>query len=127
MRPTKHEFKHAVDLMMKHEPDGTYWLKVGENKDGKTVAIVIGWSVDYERGEEYQKFVTVNGVTMVYTLVAKIAYNCDDMQCDYDYDWHMPCTEDGDVYDTDHAVCANSYDYLMSELDFVLEIIDNVC
>ena len=28
----------------------------------------------------------------------KIAYNCDDLQCDYDCDWYMPSHKDGDVW-----------------------------
>lgn len=28
----------------------------------------------------------------------KLAFNTDDLQCDYEFDWEMPYTEDGDVY-----------------------------
>lgn len=34
-------------------------------------------------------------------LAVKIAYNCDDLQCDYDIDWLMPIDSDGDVIDTE--------------------------
>ncbi len=29
--------------------------------------------------------------------IAKIAYNCDDLQCDYELDWNMPVYKDGEV------------------------------
>lgn len=29
--------------------------------------------------------------------IAKIAYNCDDLQCDYDLDWYMPVYTNGEV------------------------------
>lgn len=28
----------------------------------------------------------------------KLAFNTDDLQCDYDIDWEMPYTQEGDVY-----------------------------
>lgn len=32
----------------------------------------------------------------------KIAYNCDDLQCDYDWDWWMPHhKDDNEVWDTE--------------------------
>lgn len=31
----------------------------------------------------------------------KIAFNCDDMRCDYGWDWEMPRLSDGRVWDTD--------------------------
>ena len=31
----------------------------------------------------------------------KIAFNCDDMRCDYGFDWEMPRLSDGSVWDTD--------------------------
>ena len=30
-------------------------------------------------------------------LMAKIAYNTDDLQCDYDIDWYEPTNKDGDL------------------------------
>lgn len=38
-------------------------------------------------------------------LVCKIAYNCDDLQCDYEWDWASPVTEDGDVIGWDMIHC----------------------
>lgn len=36
--------------------------------------------------------------------IAKIAYNCDDFQCDYDYDWYMPTYADGNVEYTELTI-----------------------
>lgn len=30
--------------------------------------------------------------------LVKIAYNCDDLQCDYDYDWYFPQANEDDCY-----------------------------
>lgn len=40
-------------------------------------------------------------------LFAKIAYNCDSLQCDYDYDWYMPehKSYDGDLIDAEIYDC----------------------
>jgi hypothetical protein len=38
-------------------------------------------------------------------VLCKIAYNCDDLQCDYDIDWYMPRhKDDGDVWDTETSL-----------------------
>ena len=29
-------------------------------------------------------------------IFVKVAYNCDDLQCDYDYDWYMPTYKNGE-------------------------------
>lgn len=42
---------------------------------------------------------------------AKLAFNVDDLQCDYDVDWVMPFAENGDVYDTDTIVSDNINDW----------------
>lgn len=31
----------------------------------------------------------------------KIAFSCDDLRCDYGWDWEMPRLSDGTVWDTD--------------------------
>ena len=66
-----HEFKK--------ECDGTYIRYV--LRDEKDFAIVMG---ETEEGE----------------IAIKLAYNCDDMQCDYNMDWYLPtCNEEGEVSD----------------------------
>jgi len=53
-----------------------------------------------------------------YGLDFKIAYNCDDLQCNYDSDWMMPTDINGDVIDTEITYCVD----LPAEgiLDFIL-------
>jgi hypothetical protein len=51
----------------------------------------------------------------------KIAFNCDDMRCDYGFDWEMPRLSDGSVWDTDveldECQSPESYaDFFMGEL-----------
>lgn len=44
--------------------------------------------------------------------VAKIAFNCDDLQCDYDFDWHMPSFKDtGEVLYTEIPLFKHSRKY----------------
>lgn len=38
---------------------------------------------------------------------AKLAYNCDDLQCDYNWDWLMPEYQSGDCVDTDIRLSKN--------------------
>lgn len=32
------------------------------------------------------------------SVIGKVAYNCSDLQCSYDFDWNMPTYIDGDVF-----------------------------
>lgn len=57
-----------------------------------------------------------------FTLFGKVAYNCDDLQCDYDWDWYMPYTDDGDVYDSEFIAC-EGYD----AKDLCTQVIDVLC
>lgn len=41
---------------------------------------------------------------------AKLAYNCDDLQCDYDLDWNMP-TSGGGVVDTETAITGTAEEW----------------
>lgn len=61
-------------------------------------------------------------------LSAKIAYNCDDLQCDYDIDWLMPVNSDGDVIDTEFVFYRdqNLNDELEAAID-TLEYNYNLC
>lgn len=42
-----------------------------------------------------------------FTLACKIAVNCDDLQCDYDWDWNMPYDEEG-VIDTEYSIYSDT-------------------
>lgn len=115
----KREFNKAIKFMLDKDTSGTYWFKVGETESGKTIAVVLGWSDSYDKGETYQK--EDNGT--LYTLVGKVAFNCDSLQCDYDYDWYLPTdVETGELYDTDSAITEDSYDWLKTESENVLEL-----
>ena len=41
-------------------------------------------------------------------ICTKIAFNCDDLQCDYDYDWEMPTYKDGEVAFVEDTLNANT-------------------
>lgn len=50
-----------------------------------------------------------NGLALVASqqeegVFAKIAYNCDDLQCDYNWDWQMPVYKDGEICFTETLV-----------------------
>lgn len=62
-------------------------------------------------------------------LEAKIAYNCDDLQCDYDWDWRMPIDDkSGDVLDTSTSVGENNIkslsNYFIKEANAMQKEID---
>lgn len=93
------KYEQAISWMLKN--DGTAWVELGKADDGTTLCVVLGWQDGYDtESDNYQKI--VNG--KLYTLCGKLAYNCDDLQCDYDFDWYMPYAENGDVYDTSMAI-----------------------
>lgn len=116
---TKEQFDRAVVGMVNQKYDGTWHCKIG-TYNGKEVAIVIGWSDAYDKGDaKYQ----IEQFGNVWTLCAKIAINIDDLQCDYDYDWYMPQYADGDVYDTDSAIADGTLAYLKDEAETVLAML----
>ena len=113
------EFKNAIDTMLNGYIDGVSYIKLGKTSDGKTIAIVIGWQDGYDDGEKWQvKMPVLNGEDLIFTLCAKVAINIDDLQCDYNFDWYMPSTKDGDIYDTDSALTGDykrDLEWLLSE------------
>jgi len=42
-------------------------------------------------------------------VVAKIAYNCDDLQCDYDLDWYEPTYTDGECAFTELSLSKGKF------------------
>lgn len=99
--------------------------KSGEYREGvyhthpneQGFAIVIGWQDGYEKDKDLTQ---QEDGGEIWTLCGKVAYNCDDLQCDYDYDWYMPSDKEGDIYDTSIAIhSVEDIDYLTDELDYV--------
>lgn len=43
------------------------------------------------------------------TTRIKIAVNCDDLQCDYDWDWEAPKCEDGEAFDAEFCVLKDDF------------------
>lgn len=121
---TLDEFKNGIDWLMSN-PDGCVSFKVGKTPEGKDVAIVLGFVGGYdEDADDYQ--ITVGEELL--TMCGKVAVNIDDLQCDYDFDWYMPWSEDGDVYDTETSIgksAGRTYDYLLNEAKFVLSELEN--
>ena len=61
------------------------------------MAIVMGWENGFDNDADENP--NANGSWRICT---KLAYNCDDLQCDYGVDWEMPYDEaTGNVDDTD--------------------------
>lgn len=81
--------------------DGCAYTEVGAG-----LCLVMAW-LENDSGQGYTQ--EYNGKT--YTLMGKIAYNCDDLQCDYDWDWYMPTDKDGNVFDTENYVYATEQNY----------------
>ena len=99
--------------------EGCYYTK--ENEEG--LCIVIGWEKGYEKEDGLVQIETDKDI---WTLVGKVAYNCDDLQCDFDIDWYEPWTQDGDVYCTCMAIKdENDIDYFETELEYETEEIKN--
>lgn len=117
---SRQQFERAVNGMVNQKYDGTWHCTVGQY-NGHDVAIVLGWSCDYDDGDaQYQ----IRQFGKTWSLCGKVAINVDDLQCDFDYDWLMPQYHDGDVYDTDHAIDERSFDYLMKEALTILSLLE---
>lgn len=107
---TEKDYKEAV-LNALNNFDGTTWLYVGEVLPRKKpLCLVFGWCEDDgEMNEEcIADYYTQSKDERLYILRAKLAYNCDDLQCDYDMDWYEPTYEDGTVFGTDTDVRKDS-------------------
>lgn len=61
-------------------------------------------------------------------LLGKIAYNVDDLQCDYDTDWEMPCDLVGDVIDTEMSHCEEDDPWELADrvLNITYELINTL-
>ena len=114
------QFKNAIDTMLNGYIDGVSYVPLSKTDDGKTIALVLGYELGYNDGEDYQ----VKVGTETYTLCGKIAINVDDLQCDYDFDWYMPSNKDGDIYDTSMALSKNHAEDLTWFLSQAEEVIN---
>ena len=114
------QFKNAIDTMLNGYIDGVSYIPLSKTDNGKTIALVLGYELGYNDGEDYQ----VKVGTKTYTLCGKIAINIDDLQCDYDFDWYMPSNKDGDIYDTSMALSKNHAEDLTWFLSQAEEMID---
>ena len=61
-------------------------------------------------------------------MCGKIAVNINDLQFDYDFDWYMPWSKDGDIYDAEISIgksIERTYNYLLDEAKYVLSELEN--
>lgn len=102
--------KFIKDVMNQSTFEGCIWKKLD-----RRYALVFAWMIDED------------GTNI---LRGKIAYNCDDLQCDYEWDWEMPLRKtDDSVIGTDLMNCEiykecpeeladqfiNDYNYILKE------------
>lgn len=82
---TKADIVNGINTVRKN-PNGTVYQKIATTAKSDVLYLVFG--LEIEGGQEYP--------------IAKLAFNTDDLQCDYDWDWIMPTiTGLSDVYDTE--------------------------
>ena len=118
---TLKDYEKAISVMQDMDA-GTYHFDLGKTDDGKTIALVLGYELGYDDGEEYQ----AKCGDKTYTLCGKIAVNIDDLQCDYDYDWYMPWNKNGDVFDTSTALSKNhkqDLEWFLSQADEMIDLL----
>lgn len=61
----------------------------------------------------------------IYTLCAKLAFNNNDSQCDYDIDWTMAWNDVGYIYDTDMAVTKDDSDWYNDSAERIIKECNN--
>lgn len=92
--------------------NGVGYIETGLELDGRKICLVIGWVSGYDKGEDFQK--EVGGE--LYTLCGKLAYNCDDLACDYEHDWYELITKRG-VYGTETPIGNDDWQGWLSMID----------
>ena len=115
------EFEKGVERALEQK-DGVVFFKVGKTPDSRDIGVVIGWDDACGIDEDSNTYYLENH----YILSAKVAYNCDDLQCDYGWDWYMPEIKGtNDVYDTG---CYLSKDDsgLKKDFAYLVDIAENV-
>lgn len=92
------EWAESTCQKLVDQKEGCGWYYLGSSKTTTgDMAIVMGWSDGFDNDNSGNP--KADGSWRICT---KLAYNCDDIECDYDIDWEMPYDEaTGDVDDTD--------------------------
>ena len=115
------EFEKGVKRAFEQK-DGVVYFKVGKTPENKDIAIVIGWDDADGLDEDVKAFYIENDCI----LSAKVAYNCDDLQCDYGWDWYMPEVKGtNDVLDTGLSLSKNPED-LKKDYNYICELMEKV-
>lgn len=115
------EFEKGVKKALEQK-DGVVFFKIGKTPNDKDIAIVIGWDDACGLDEDME----ANYIENHYILSAKVAYNCDDLQCDYGWDWYMPEIKGtNDVFDTGLFLSKNS-EGLKQDYNYICELVDKV-
>lgn len=118
---SRKEFDKTLAEMTADKNSGTWHCVLEVLENGQELCLVVGWETGYDKGEKFQQ--EVDGE--IYTLCGKIAVNVDDLQCDYNFDWYMPYSEDGDVYDTDMALNGSEdLDFFEGEAKVIAEMMN---
>lgn len=118
---TKKEFEKDIKKMVRDKNWGVWSYPLVALDDGRELCLVVGWEEGHDKGEKFQR--EENG--KIYTLCGQVAINIDDLQCDYNMDWYMPCNEDGDVYDTNVALeGADDLDFFVGEAKVIAEMMN---
>lgn len=106
MKNMKSRYNFVAKALRQNE--GVSFYGMGKCDNGETLYLVIS-KID----GEYQ---------------AKLAFNADDLQCDYDVDWIMPYAENGDVYDTDTTIDDDpelfDWDYWLGEAETIKSLVN---
>ncbi len=115
------EFEKGVKRAFEQK-DGVVFFKVGKTLENKDIAIVIGWDNACGLDEDMEVYYIENHCI----LSAKVAYNCDDLKCDYGWDWYMPEVKGtNDVLDTGLFLSKNLED-LKNDYNYICELVDKV-
>ena len=115
------EFEKGVKKASEQN-DGVVFFKIGKTPENKDIAIVIGWDDACGLDEDME----ANYIENHYILSAKVAYNCDDLRCDYGWDWYMPeIKETNDVLDTGLFLSKNP-EGLKKDYSYICELVDKV-
>lgn len=120
---TSQDIQNAIATLQENTC-GTVYQEVGYTQDGQTLYLVFGYSEGYDKGEKYQ----VQEGDTLYTLCAKLAFNVSSLQCDYDCDFYMPWSANGDIYDTDSSVDGDFQalaDYYNKEAKTIIDLMNS--